>query len=301
MLVACFPRRLVPGGNRPQKVANLLHAETLRWVLNFFNAFRFAVDNATPITSSCSPQAILDADIFTFLPGSIDPEKIASGQAAPLLDQARVFRGEEIKKLELGFGDIGERFFMRMPLSLEVLRGACDLLNRLASEFDRNIELLALLNEAVYLIRQADFHRSLITSWSACEFLINREWESYLDSTNEVILSEQQRAKTLNSDRRKSLVDGPEWTAASKLEVLELAKRIPFSLYRDLRDVRKARNQWLHKLDYTDSRMANLAFRVGRDLMSRRLGVELPHRGTSYLDAAAFENITGKPGNGQPK
>jgi hypothetical protein len=293
MLVASFPPHLVPGGTRTRKVANLLHVDTLRWILNFFNAFRFAIDNATPSTSSCHTQIVLDADIFTFHSRtSSDPAIVAAEQAGPLLDQARVFRGSEetIQKIKLGYGDIGDDFFMRMPLSIEHLNAASDLINQLTAEFDKNIELLALLNEAAFLILQTDFHRSLITSWAVCEHLINREWEHYLDSTNQEVPGHQ-TSKTLNSDRRKALIEGTDWTASSKLEVLELSKKIPFQLFSDLRKIRRARNGWLHSLASIDGDTAHASFRVGRELMSRKLGVELSHRGAFYTDAAAFEKL----------
>jgi len=192
-------------------------------------------------------------------------------------------------KIRLGYGEIGKNHFMRIPISLKELNDSCNLISQLISDFDRNIELLALLNEAAFLILQADFHRSLITSWAVCEHLINREWENYLDSTSQD-LDGQQKRRTLNSDRRRALVKGSDWTAFSKLEVLELAKRLPFQLFSDLQAIRTARNKWLHTLDFIERDVAQTSFRVGRDLMSRKLGIELTHRGSHYVDAAAFKN-----------
>lgn len=293
MVVASFPKHLVPDGTRERKVANLLFFDTQKWALNFFNAFRCAMDNSLPAGSNSWRQAILDTDIYVFDSlTSGDPYDIASTQAATLLDQARAFRGnnEAIGKIELGYGRIDNDYFMRMPLSIKQLDDCCALLDQLIPDFDKNIELFALLNEAAFLIQQGDFHRSLMSSWAVCEHLIGREWEDYVDSTNQV-LEDKQGRKTINSDRRNELVKGAKWTAYTKLEALELAKAIPFHLFDDLRIVRGARNKWLHTLEVIKLDAANLSLGAAHELMSRKLGVELTQRSASYIDASVFENL----------
>ena len=292
MVVASFPKHLVPDGTRERKVANLLFFDTQKWALNFFNAFRCAMDNSLPVGSNSLRQAILDTDIYVFNSlTSGDPFDIASTQAATLLDQARAFRDNEaIGKIELGFGKIGDNYFMRMPLSIKQLDDCCAFVDQLVPDFDKNIELFALLNEAAFLIQQGDFHRSLMSSWAVCEHLIGHEWEGYVDSTNQVLQSKQGQ-KTINSDRRNELLKGTKWTAYTKLEALELAKVIPFHLFDDLRIVRGARNKWLHTLEVIKLDAANLSLGAAHELMSRKLGVELTQRSANYIDASAFENL----------
>ncbi|RYD99090.1 MAG: hypothetical protein EOP50_04475 [Sphingobacteriales bacterium] len=100
------------------------------------------------------------------------------------------------------------------------------------------------------------FSEALILYWAAMEALINVLWNRLLDaekSASNIGLSKKRR------DRLKS---ANSFTASVMIESLYLVRRIPSEIYEELNEVRKKRNDWMHKLQPIDEKAALKARKV---------------------------------------
>jgi hypothetical protein len=249
-IVVAFPESLLGIKISEIRTANLLPIKVAQLALSFFNAFLFLIYNQTYKHYNGGFQSIKQAidisDIWRWPDYSSELKDIAIKQPLHIMKQDRMLSLDA--ESYLSFRTIGrltenDRLF-RGDLPAEILDQALDLLFT-DNDIQVNWQLLALLNKAIFIIQRAEFEESLVVSWSVAEALIEIEWENYILQTNEKIGTSGE--KTVNSKRLDKLVS-TNYDASHRAEILELAKVIPYELYKRSLKARKTRNDWLHDL-----------------------------------------------------
>ena len=94
------------------------------------------------------------------------------------------------------------------------------------------------------------FSEALILYWTAIEALINKLW-------NRLLAAERDASDVGLSKQRKDRLKSPNsFTASVMIESLYLLRRIPPEIYEEVNEVRKKRNDWMHKLQPINQRAA---------------------------------------------
>ena len=285
-VVVAFPEDLLGIKISEIRTANLLPIKAAQTALSFFNALLFLVYDQTYRYYVRNYQSLKQAvDISGIWRWNDDATAklatIAVKQPMPVMRQDKEFLTEtDLYTLLQSIGQLtkNDKVF-RFELPSAVVDQALSLLFQMG-DVQVNWQLLALLNKAVYSIQRADFAESHILSWSVAENLIETEWKNYILRSNEPV--ETSGEKTVNSERLKNLVS-PDYSAAQRAEILELAKVIPFELFKRSVSARKARNDWLHNLKSVIQNDCRNCYLVARDLLSRKVGFNIEHPGAFYI------------------
>jgi hypothetical protein len=72
----------------------------------------------------------------------------------------------------------------------------------------------------------------------------------------------------------------------------ELAKVLPYDLYKKSIKARQIRNHWLHSLKPVTQEDCIDCYIVARDLFSRKLGFNIDHRGAFYASDEHFRDLS---------
>jgi len=285
LIVVAFPESLLGIKVSEIRTANLLPINVAQLALSFFNAFLFLIYNQTYKHYNGRFQSIKQAidisDIWRWPDYSSELKDIAIKQPLPIMKQDRMPSLDVESRLSLRtIGRLSENDKLFRPkLPAEILDQALDLLLT-DNDTQVNWQLLALLNKAMFIIQKAEFEESLVVSWSVAEALIEIEWKNYILQTNENIGTSGE--KTVNSERLKKLVSA-NYYASHRAEILELAKVIPYELYKRSLNARQTRNDWLHYLKPVSQKECRNCFFVARDLLSRKMGFTIEHPGAFYV------------------
>lgn len=135
------------------------------------------------------------------------------------------------------------------------------------------LELVALLNRAAVYYEEHNYPLSVVTAWTISERLLNLRWDDYLEA-NRVRVSQEAQVSFINADRKKKL-KGADFTASIVSEILSLVGQLPFGLFKQLEDVRRARNGWLHDGDIPTRQIAELAVDSAREMIAEVLNIPL--------------------------
>lgn len=121
----------------------------------------------------------------------------------------------------------------------------------------------------------------LIMAWAIIERLLHTLWTRYLDEHREKEI-DGASVTLINAERKSKLTEGRDFTASVISEILSLTERLPFSLYRDVLELRKARNYWIHDLKPVSRDTAALAVKTSETILllveSLKLKVPLASR-----------------------
>jgi hypothetical protein len=289
--VVAFPQEIFPVKISNINTSNLLPIGIAQVVLSFFNAFLFLLYDQRykyyERRFQSVRQAIEISDIWRWRDDSEgDLSVIAVKQPMQMMKQHRApdIRTEVFLALR-SIGELSDTRY-RTELSSSIVDNAFDLLF-IDNDIQTNWQLLSLLNKAVYLVQKAEFAQSHVLSWSVAEILIGIEWERYILSTDQTINNE----KTMNRQREKNFIENADYTASIRAEILEMAKVLPYSLYKRSISVRKIRNAWLHKLRPVTMENCINCYEIARDMLSRKLGFEIHHPGGFYVSDESFRNL----------
>ncbi len=113
-----------------------------------------------------------------------------------------------------------------------------------------------LLLEGISDYVASNWTQSVILLWTAIEQLINQIWEDQIIS------------KANHKKRKEFLNDFRTWTAAAKIETLNLLNILPSETYQIINDVRKARNDFMHRIEFIDKQSGDMALEALFHLMS---------------------------------
>ena len=161
-----------------------------------------------------------------------------------------------------------ERPFARHILEVEVVDASLELLDDILL-VDQTVSFIYMI-EAMYLAAtrmiEGGFGEALTLSWNVCEQLLLNAWDELLEHTNNAGRMPRTRSKVLK---------GRDYTSSVMIETLELTNRIEWGLYRQLQVARKARNQWIHKIQEPSADQVIAAIRAAEHLVRMRFGITL--------------------------
>lgn len=138
----------------------------------------------------------------------------------------------------------------------------------LGPEFIDNIgiDLMYLYLEAFTDLREKHYVQSFVLSWVIIERLINECWEISL------------KEKGLSNNRVQKLSESSDWTASIKIETINLLGLINDEEYRELSNLRKTRNDFIHKVKEISENDARKCYQWCNKLIKRKL-----HRETQKI------------------
>ena len=135
-------------------------------------------------------------------------------------------------------------------ITLDIVATAISLTDAaLVDEANDAATLGELLLHSFELHDSGKYEASHISSWTVAERCMNQIWRSHLDDAECRYSSSTSdpKEKFINSTRRQTLT-GRDFTASIISEILSLNGLLPFEQYKLAVEVRKTRNDWLHKL-----------------------------------------------------
>jgi hypothetical protein len=147
----------------------------------------------------------------------------------------------------------------------------------------RLVSVMSSVARALAQYHAGNFGTSVVLSWFVVESELNRLWESYLDSIQREY---QDGSRRVNKDRRKGFVEGRDWTASVKSNVLELAEVLTFEQFRRVDRVRGYRNDVVHE-SYTVRCGPDRA----KDAIELALGIALAPAGLSLRVEYEFAQL----------
>jgi hypothetical protein len=272
-IVAAIPEDLMSIRVSETNAANLLPSNAARFAHDFFNATLYLLNNY--------PQSIGLADIWIWRNREgAELVTIAQEQAMPVLNQHNWLAFDAgVRMLAMTVGQLSETDAMfRISLPLSRVDKAFELLFA-DPDYLLTWQLMALLNKAISSTRRGEFAEAHILSWAVIEKLIQVEWDEFMENTNETF---DDGTKSINS-KRKNFLNGRDFTAAVRIEILELAKVIPYEVYKRLGPIRKVRNDWIHNLGPVSVQDCRDCYTVARDLLSTKVGFTIRHPGGTYI------------------
>lgn len=153
----------------------------------------------------------------------------------------------ELWKARMGeFHRADDRIMRSGVVSVIELQRAAELLTRLLNLPDQGLALL----RAELILRSAasyadhDHNTALVFAWTVAESCLGELLTKYLDDVQDRPI--EGPGKFISASRR-DFFNKSQMTARHTVEVLSLADRLPFDLYKSVRNALKARNDWLHK------------------------------------------------------
>ena len=107
---------------------------------------------------------------------------------------------------------------------------------------------------------------AFIDYWAVIERLLQEAWDQY---------KEDNAGREDGAFMRGARPDGLNYTAAVVIEIMSFADRIPFELYEQLSQARKARNRWIHKMKRPSAEDVVQAMQACESLLQLVQGVTL--------------------------
>lgn len=124
--------------------------------------------------------------------------------------------------------------------------------------------------EAAYLAacRSAEgrLGEAITLAWGVCEQLLSISWKEFI--------AEASTKSKITGKRRKNLLEGRDYTASVKTEILELNGRFAPDLYSLIDNARKARNDWMHEMKEPNNVQVLDALHAAEGLLQSALGIQ---------------------------
>ena len=114
---------------------------------------------------------------------------------------------------------------------------------QLALSIEGIVPRLAALAKSLSEFKVGNYQVSLVLAWFVIESLLIRRWKIMLDSKNRNMPNGESR---INSDRKKNLIDGRDYSASVITNIMELCDNLPYELYRRVDTARVKRNAVVH-------------------------------------------------------
>lgn len=168
--------------------------------------------------------------------------------------------------------------FRGLTVELPTLRESFRLLNSITNNGSESLlDFIDLYARGGRAYQDHNYSLCLVTSWTICERLLYKTWERYLKD-NRQKETEHGVVPFINRDRKKRLEDSRSFTASVVSEVLSLTERLPYDTYKELSEIRQARNRWVHDLEPVTRETALTAMRVTGEMLHlvEDIDLELP-------------------------
>ena len=158
------------------------------------------------------------------------------------------------------------------------MQESVDRLKQLLSREHQDVTLLRaeMLYRSVAAFQNFDYASALVNAWTTIEGLLGDELETYLNELNDS--REVEGEETFVNCERFDFYGGSRVTSKLAAEILSLADRLDFPLYRAVLKSSKARNKWLHNQQpgKNAAEDAENAIFTATKLFALTEGVELP-------------------------
>ena len=159
-------------------------------------------------------------------------------------------------------------------LPIETIEKSFEIFEALvSSDVPECLTMTAILLQSVKSYGEHDFSASLIMSWTVLEKFISALWGKMLED-NKRRVEGGTTIHFIGGDRRKKL-QGRDYTASIRIEILSLLGHINAEMYSDLNKVRTSRNNWLHNFEKVDEKTASLAIQTSQRLFEQVTNVKL--------------------------
>jgi hypothetical protein len=164
------------------------------------------------------------------------------------------------------------------PVWIEALQESVDRLKQLLSRGRQDVTLLRadMLYRSVAAFQVFDYSAALVNAWTTIEGLLGDKLDAYLTDLDEN--REVGDGETFVSSERFRFYRGSQVTSKLTAEILSLADRLEFPLYRSILKSAQARNRWLHSQQPSERAAddAKEAIFTATKLFALTEGVELP-------------------------
>ena len=161
-----------------------------------------------------------------------------------------------------------------LVLSMETIEKSFETFEALvSSNVSDCLTMSAILLQSVKTYGAHDFSTSLTMSWTVLEKLVSSIWKKMIED-NKSRVEEGATISFIGSDRKKKL-QGRDYTASVRLEILSLLGHISMKMYDDLNKVRTSRNDWLHNFEQVDENLASLAIQTSQRLFEQVAKIKL--------------------------
>lgn len=161
-----------------------------------------------------------------------------------------------------------------LVLSMETIEKSFETFEALvSSNVSDCLTMSAILLQSVKTYGAHDFSTSLTMSWTVLEKLVSAIWKKMIED-NKSRVEEGATISFIGGDRRKKL-QGRDYTASVRLEILSLLGHISTKMYDDLNKVRTSRNDWLHNFEQVDENLAALAIQTAQRLFEQVAKIKL--------------------------
>ena len=132
------------------------------------------------------------------------------------------------------------RLLPRRVIEIEVIKTSLALLDQILQQGDPALlQLIDSLYGAARSYAERRPGEAAAVAWTVCEQLLSEAWTLLLHDT---------KSQGRMPGKRRNKLEGLDYTASIKVEMLEIHGRIDYELYGRLEVARRARNQWVHKM-----------------------------------------------------
>lgn len=162
----------------------------------------------------------------------------------------------------------------RTVIEVSIVQASFDMLDKLmASPLQDSMMLAALLLRSAKSYGEHDFSGSLIVSWMVLEKLVSVLWSNLIEKNRR--RGKPQDDTIFINGERKTKLEGRDYSASVRVEILSLMAEIDLEMYSNLNEIRKSRNDWMHELEAANDKAATLAIRTAQQLFEDLTGIRL--------------------------
>ena len=158
--------------------------------------------------------------------------------------------------------------YHRHVIDIEVAENSLNLLDQVLLSECEETTIIQMV-EAAYLaaVRSAEgrLGEAITLAWGVCEQLLSRSWKEFI--------TEASVESQITGKRKKNLLEGRDYTASVKTEILELSGRLDAELYVHIDNARKARNNWMHEMQEPNNAHVLDALHAVEGLFQSVLGI----------------------------
>ena len=196
---------------------------------------------------------VTNRDAFSASDGEQSSESVASESIAGSFQMARSYDWHPIHTLPIAYQPM---FLGRRLVTAGAISEMADTYFKVVAAHGA-IKAYAGIARAVSAYKITNYETSLVFSWFLIEELLNMQWDDYLKKKSKESNGKFQR---INKGRR-DLLNGRDYTASVRSNILELAGCLEFELFSDINTIRKRRNQIVHQqrgvtVDCEDTQLA---------------------------------------------
>ena len=266
------PQMVIPGYSHPGvNVPHRLAVETDK-ALRFAEEFaelRAKVMNVQQACLATSEQVLRRRTYQMGIP--VDAQNTLKGQtfddAVNYLENATDVHSLARNTANNRYTLLPNRLLPRRAIEIEVVKLSLELLDQMLQRDDPGLlQLIDSLYGAARSYAERRAGEAASVAWTVCEQLLSEAWTLLLNDT---------KSQGRMPGKRRNKLEGLDYTASIKVEMLEINGRIDYDLYGQLEVARRARNQWVHKMREPNYSEVSQTIGAAQVLLHRIKGVRV--------------------------